>query len=736
MSGKIVCCLIIISTSVATAEDGVQLPLRKVVLFNSGLGYFEHENQIEGNAVVALKFDTGDINDLLKSLVVQDTGGGHVQSVSYPPREDDSDQLGRFSMDLSSHPTLGELLHQLRGENVTLDGHETGTIIGVELKPQNADPRAINREVVNLLTDSGLRGVPLDAIGDIALEDEQLEAELRDALRLLVATRRPDKTTVQFTCVGDGKRTVRVGYIREMPIWKTSYRAVLEQHGQALLQGWAIVENTSESDWHEVALTLASGRPVTFEMDLRRPLFVQRQQLAPSVPPSLASRVYSPALGKLDMDAAVARIQPADPSQRSSQVPILGPNTGMNAGFGGGGMGGMGGMGGGMGMGGYAGMGDGGGGAFAAPVPDADDRSPALDAGEGIVAQATASEIGEQFQYEIAHRVTLPGRRAALIPIVNQPVQAEKLSIFSVADDQEHPMLALRLTNTTDLRLAGGPVTVFDEGSYAGDARIEFLRPLEQRLVNYAQDVDLTLRYDLDEVTRSLSDAQIQLGVLRLEFDLERVHHYRIQSKSDSVRSLVLQQPRDPTGWSLEDEDLPAEKTDRVYRFDLAIPAGQTVEFVVTERNTDEEKFHLKSIELKTLAGIARRGDLPEQVSRIVNQIRELRVGIADLEEYLKLQTQLLADVEAEQSRIRSNMRTLQYDSELYRHYVTKMTLQEKNFDRARQVISRTRTKLSEKGRELAKFFPSTGDAKAPSEAFDPFAEGYQSDAESTDPFR
>lgn len=362
------CLFLMIAATAVGADESVELPLRKVVMFNSGLGYFEHETRISGTVEIELKFSNADINDLLKSLVVQDMGGGHITAVSLPSRTPLSEQLSNFSIDLTSHPTLAELLHQLRGEAIQLDGKTTGTIIGVELKPHQTNAQVVNREVLNVLTDKGLRGIPLDSVSEISLVNEKLNTELREALKLLVANRRADKKTVRLKFTGDGERTVRIGYIRETPIWKTSYRIVLGADKPALLQGWAILENASDVDWEQVALTLTSGRPVTFQMDLYRSLFVERQEVAPSVPPSLLSRVYSPALEQLDMDKAL----PSGPqSQRpfaTSQTPLVVPGYGMGGmsgmgGFGGGGMGG--GMGGGgMGMGGggaaYGGGGTGG----------------------------------------------------------------------------------------------------------------------------------------------------------------------------------------------------------------------------------------------------------------------------------------------------------------------------------------------------------------------------------------
>ncbi len=311
-----------------------------------------------------------------------------------------------------------------------------------------------------------------------------------------------------------------------------------------------------------------------------------------------------------------------------------------------------------------------------------------------------------------------------MIPIVDQNIEAEKLSIFTTGNDDEHPMLAFRLTNSTDLRLTGGPVTVFEDGTYAGDARIEFIGPADERIVNYAQDIDLTLRYRLEEESRKLRRAWLDLGVVRLAFDLEREHRYRIQSKSDDARQLVLEQTRNNGDWDLKDDKQPAEKTDTMYRFEVNVPAEKTIEFVVAETSSDEQQFDLKTVDVKTLEALSRRQDLPEAVADTIQQVQRLRTSMADLEAKLKLQQQLLSDIKSEQSRIRSNMSPLDRDSELYRRYVTKLTNQEDKFDGVLQAIAQTRVTFSELKRQLAKFFPSSeaeDDAELPGGDANPF---------------
>jgi hypothetical protein len=297
-----------------------------------------------------------------------------------------------------------------------------------------------------------------------------------------------------------------------------------------------------------------------------------------------------------------------------------------------------------------------------------------------------------------------------MIPIVNQTIEAKLLSVYTTGSDQQLPMLAFRLVNSTALRLTGGPMTVFEDGAYAGDARIEFMRPDDTRLVSYAQDVDVKLRYRLEDETRQLRRAWLELGVVRMEFDLQRDHRYRIQSTSDENRKLMLEQPRDNGDWDLRQDQKPAEKTDSKYRFEIDVPAQKTIEFVVVEQDSDRQQYDLKNIDAKSLEALARRLDLPAEVTATIHQVRRLRVGIADLEAKLRLQNQLLADIKAEQSRIRGNMAPLNRDSDLYRRYVTKLTTQEDRFDEALQAIAQSRVELTGLSRELAKFFPSSDD--------------------------
>ncbi len=311
----------------AKVELSSDVPLERVVLFNSGVGFFDRQGSVKGDAQIELKFNVEDINDLLKSMVLQDMGGGHISAVTYGSKDPITKTLKTFAIDLTSNPTLGQILNQVRGERVEIDAANsiTGIILGVETKKKEIgkDRDTIDVDMLNLLTAEGLRSVPLENIGTIRLLNEKLDKEFRQALKVLALGHDTDKKTVTLNFLGDGKRTVRVGYIQQMPIWKTSYRLVLKDDAAPFLQGWAIVENTTEEDWNKVALTLVSGRPISFIMNLYDPLYVQRPVVEPELYASLRPQTYGQDLAAADKQfrALAPPPEPRRPRLRPPQWP-------------------------------------------------------------------------------------------------------------------------------------------------------------------------------------------------------------------------------------------------------------------------------------------------------------------------------------------------------------------------------------------------------------------------------
>ena len=121
----------------ATRPAGSDVPVKEVVLFSSGVGYFEHAGTVKGDGSTVLRFKTDQINDILKSLLLEDLDGGKVGTVTYPSQAPLTKTLKSFEVDITDNPPLPELLNQLRGARlnvITNNGPIDGTILGVEKK--------------------------------------------------------------------------------------------------------------------------------------------------------------------------------------------------------------------------------------------------------------------------------------------------------------------------------------------------------------------------------------------------------------------------------------------------------------------------------------------------------------------------------------------------------------------------------------------------------------------------
>src|SRR5260370_28462132 len=190
----------------------------------------------------------------------------------------------------------------MRGEKVEVTlqqaasqpGTLTGTVVGVEKQKQAlGKDGAIEIDLLNLWCAEGLRSVKLADVQRVRFLNPVMESEFRRALDVLALSHDTQKKAVSLTFEGPGKRPVRVGYVIENPIWKTSFRLLLNKEGKPYLQGWAVVENPTDEDWKEVRMALISGRPISFQMDLYQPLYASRPTVVPELFASLPPRTYS-----------------------------------------------------------------------------------------------------------------------------------------------------------------------------------------------------------------------------------------------------------------------------------------------------------------------------------------------------------------------------------------------------------------------------------------------------------
>ena len=263
----------------AAASFGADLPVRQVVLYKHGVGYFERAGQLGPGESARLDFKAAEMNDVLKSLTIEEKGGGKVTGLRYDSSEPLAQRLAEFPFHLGDQQALSAILDQLKGARVELTiGGESfaGAIVGGRLIP--GDDKRPQQEQVTLLLDSGeLRNVDLTAVAGLRLTDPKLQAQFKDYLAALVSSRSKEKRSVYIDSTDAKARQIAASYMIPTPVWKSSYRLIFDKSAQPTLEGWAIVDNTTGEDWTNVQLALVSGRPISFISPLYEPRYVQRQ---------------------------------------------------------------------------------------------------------------------------------------------------------------------------------------------------------------------------------------------------------------------------------------------------------------------------------------------------------------------------------------------------------------------------------------------------------------------------
>ncbi len=499
-----------------------------------------------------------------------------------------------------------------------------------------------------------MRSVKLADVQRIRFLNPVLEGEFRRALETLALSHDTQKKAVSLTFNGDGKREVRVSYVVENPIWKTSYRLVLstKKDGKPMLQGWAIVDNSSEEDWKDVRMALVSGRPISFQMDLYQPLYVPRPVVEPELFASLRPPTYQGSMGGERMflngandgfDDAPAQSSPAKvarPELKSRKMAEANKE-------------------------------------LARPARQLKERlSEDLDLARGGAAAATAGELGNFFQYVIDHPVTLPRQKSAMLPIVQKEVDATRLSIYNERTQAKHPLLGLRFKNTTGMHLMQGPITVFEGSSYAGDARVLDITPKDERLISYAIDLGIEVEPVAKAVRERITRVKLNKGILYQTTKVREEKVYTLKNRSEHDRTVLIEHPFRPD-FSLVSKDKPAERARDVYRFEVNLAAGQTASQAIVEERDVNTNIALTNSDDQTMRFFISQRVVSDKVKQALGQAVELKSKLTATQREIQQQERQLKVIVDDQVRLRANLKEMPPTAEAYKRYLKKFDEQE-----------------------------------------------------------
>jgi hypothetical protein len=264
------------------------LPIRRVILYSNGVAYIERRGAVNGHAEISLSFKQSQVDDVLKSMVVLDLGQGRIGAVSYNSSAPPSARMADIPFSISAGSEndlsggLAGVLGQLQGARVlvaTATRTATGSILTVEERKSQIDANkpAITTHALVIASESGeLISFDLADVRSVKLIDEGARRDVSEFANVSASARRRDAKTIVVTSDGAGSREMLVSYTIAAPIWKTTYRVVLDSQGKPFFQGWAIVDNVSDEDWTNISLSLVSGSPVSFIQPIQKPFYRYR----------------------------------------------------------------------------------------------------------------------------------------------------------------------------------------------------------------------------------------------------------------------------------------------------------------------------------------------------------------------------------------------------------------------------------------------------------------------------
>jgi len=647
VSAFALCC----SANLAAAGP-TDIPLKRVVLYFAGLAYFEHAGTVTGDAVLNLSFKTGRMNDVLKTLVVRDLGGGSIQAVNYPTQEPVDRTLQTYAVDLSGSPSLATILSKMIGQELVVKTPELikGRLISLEERQKTVgagqNAVVVSETWLNVLVDQSIRSLSLNQASSVEVTDPKLQSELTSALDLLKTASADDRRSIDIVCHGTGTREIRFSYVQEAPLWKTSYRLDLSG-AKPYLQAWALVENASETDWKATQLTLAGGQPIAFIQDLYSALYAQRPVVQPPRGVLVAPQTYEQ--GNNDKKESQAQ-RPLAKASNPASAPALAMERSLAG----------------------------------AAEPSYNDEllreegSPMLS-GSGVQAVAASVKEGQTFTFAIKEPVTLSRRQSAMIPIVSGDIEGQAVSIYNSTVHQRRPLLGVWLSGLPGLRLPAGPVAVFDGSIYAGDSLLDTLGDKEKRLLSYGVDLDVLV--DTSQTNDRLSvGLSLVKGVLITKTSWRYSTTYTLKSSAAKARTLLIEHPFNPAR-TLSDGLKFVEKTPQSYRFLVNLePAAQT-DFVVREQQTSSEEtslLNLKSASFSTWTN----GEISAPLKAALAKAASLKLDAERFGDHIAEVQKQQTEIGKDQERLRANLQTVGTDSVQGKRYLQKLSDEETQLDK------------------------------------------------------
>ena len=747
------------------AETGAApdaLAVRRVILYKTGVGYFEHLGTVRDRQNVTVRFTSAQLNDVLNSLTVLDLGKGQITGISYNSVAPLEQRLGALRLPLDSSTTAREMLASLRGARIEVTTAGTtvdGRLIGIEQRTVERESTTTVVDMFSLMTDAGeLRTFELAPSVRIRIVERDLRQEVGRYLDLVGSTREQDVRSMVISTAGSGDRQLFVSYISEVPIWKSTYRLVLPPSGKPLLQGWAVVDNTIGEDWRDVELSLVAGAPQSFIQNISQPYYGRRSVVPMPSTMLLSPQVHQGALGegagtvagtvrdaggsaipgatvqlvgqagtvvsattradgRYEMTAPAGaytlrfelegfrprvfenwRLQGGMQSQQDVTLEVGGVSETVTVAAESARASVRRGVAGGV-VGGVVG------GLPAAPpppppMPSTDLYGQVRDLGS----RADASSLGDLFEYRIKEPVTLRKNQSALVPIVSAEVTAEKVSVWNRNSGSGRPLRAVWLTNATALTLDGGTMTFLDGNAFAGEGLVDPLKPGERRLISYAADLGVMVDAQRQGAASRISKVRAREGIIIQETEERATWAYRIRNENATPTTVIVEHRLQP-GWKLGEGQTPVESTADAQRFRIVAPTAKETVQEVREVRQGQSSVTIGNVDDLLLTRLVQSGVPAAALEAALRPVIDKKAQLSMLQERQQSLQRDRETIVADQTRLRENMKALRGSSEekqLLQRYTRQLDDQETRLDGLQQQTARINEEMAKVQAELA----------------------------------
>jgi len=688
--------IVALVASAVSAGDAAPAPeIKKVVLYKHGIGYFERHGKVKGNASVSLNFKTEQMKDLLTSFFVLDLNGGKINAVLYDTKDPLSKQLEGILINVPEGSALSQFLMQLKGAKISVSvaGDKiSGRIMGIEpITERNKDGSVLRQDYkLVLLTDAGpIRSVDLYSVSELSLQDPALQRDLERLLAITLDAKYTERKTVTIQAQGEGDRDLRIGYLVEQPIWKASYRLLLDKDpkNDTLLQGWALTENNTEEDWKDVEIAFVAGNPLSYIMDLYSPYYPQR----PTVPiPGLTGLAVNwgaaPEANAIDA-LQLARLEDAAEKKRDGFAAdekaggVMRSRKAMNA--------------------------------APAPAAPGEARGELAAAGKpmaelaerSMAAMATGTKVGELFSYEGKEKVSIARGKAAMVPIIMQKMKGERVVYYKAAFSPK-PVDAYILKNDTDLTLEAGAVSFFEESTSLGSGILSHvLVPGAKEIIPYALDAAVSVTPAVKSHSEPAYKGSLANGYLTLTSVETLTNTWKLANKGKEARTVLIDQPINAL-YKLVEPAKAEEEVEGHYRFRVTLKPAETREFKVTERRDVMQQVYLANIAEDQIRFYARQPYFSEKAKAFFAELAGLQAQRAEIVRRLQEMNGQVQRFSEEQRRLRDNLNTLRNtpkEEELRAKWIKSLSDAEEKLVQLRTAIDDANAKQRALDEQLAK---------------------------------